>query len=1095
LRERGTGGEGPGRAHRRLFLALTLGLLLPNLSCHRETPPAVPVPFCEGRSVLQITVPPGEYVHVIADQQERDAVLTLADAAGRRLLRVDSLVAAPAPPWPAEEVHWVAPAGGPVRIELTVTLGARGACAPRLAARRPATAADRRRARAETALAWGHALRRTDSPERCRAAIEPYGRAARRFAGLGLAGRRAEALFGLGLLQRLCLRDDPAALRAFTRALAPAVGEVAFEAKVRQHLGDLRYRLGDLPGAAAEYRQSLGLRRSAGDRAAEAVTSDSLGLALHLQGRYDEAAGLFDRALALWRREDGLRVRAGFLLNRGHLHFDLGETERARERFGEALALYRQAGDRGGQGTALNGLGLVELAAGRAQAALVRLREARTLRQPGSRGLAVTLTTLGVAYRQLGRWEDARRAYAQALPIFVALGDVREQGRSLGNLGWLEAATGRPAAALARFEQALGRFQVPADAPNGPDRAWILGGEALVLRRRGDLPAARAAMEESLAEIERHRIRQVTSTTRAAFFATRQDSYDFLIDLLLEMDRREPTAGFAAEALEVNERSLARSLLDVLAARGTDLRGLHPAGGSATAPELHAREREVERAIEVLVSRQTRLAEEADAAALVRQVEEELGRRWQELERVRTALRAGDPRYAALTEPRPWTAEEIRRDLLDRDTLLLEYRLGAERSTLWAATPEALATFELPGRAVIEKEARRAVELLARGTPKAEGSVRHPLAALSRLLLAPAAHLLPGKRLLVVGDGILQSLPFAALPKPGPGPRAELGEPLVAGHEIVLLPSVSVLGVLRREVAGRARAPHALWVLASPDFGGRDDLALLPSAEQEAEAILRLVPAAERRALFGREARRAAVLDGTLGDYRILHFATHGAFGAGEPGGGRLVLAQVGPHGLEANGFLHLGDIYDLDLRADLVVLSACRSALGNELRGEGVMGMTRGFFYAGAERVVVSLWNVNDRAGAELMERFYRGLLVEELAPPAALRAAQDAIRRQRRWRSPYYWAGFVLQGEWRGSVSGGGRGPSPRVEGRGSEQVPEPQARTSPAMIGGRVSVPDGSLTAPPPFDATSMGMRGSRGDASPEKSSLSRGESSSS
>ena len=152
-------------------------------------------------------------------------------------------------------------------------------------------------------------------------------------------------------------------------------------------------------------------------------------------------------------------------------------------------------------------------------------------------------------------------------------------------------------------------------------------------------------------------------------------------------------------------------------------------------------------------------------------------------------------------------------------------------------------------------------------------------------------------------------------------------------------------------------------------------------------------------------------------DYRFLHFATHGSFAATDPGGGRLVLAQVDPRGRpEPNGFLHLADIYELDLRADLVVLSACQSALGREVRGEGMMGMTRGFFYAGAERVLVSLWNVNDRVTVELMRRFYRGILVEGLSPAAALRAAQDAIRRQKRWRAPYYWAGFTLQGEWRG-------------------------------------------------------------------------------
>ncbi len=282
---------------------------------------------------------------------------------------------------------------------------------------------------------------------------------------------------------------------------------------------------------------------------------------------------------------------------------------------------------------------------------------------------------------------------------------------------------------------------------------------------------------------------------------------------------------------------------------------------------------------------------------------------------------------------------------------------------------------------------------------------------LSRVLLDPVAPLLRDKRLLVVGDGALQSLPFAALPEPGSR------EPLVARHEIVALPSVSVLGEIRREVATRSRAPKALWMLAAPDFGVRSAFKPLQYAGKEAEAALELVPAADRVEVQGREATRGAVLGGALRDYRILHFATHGSFAATDPGGGRLVLAQVDPSGRrEPNGFLRLADIYGLSLRADLVVLSACESAQGREVRGEGMMGMTRGFFYAGAERVLVSLWNVSDRPTVELMRSFYRGMLVDGLSPAAALRKAQDWVRQQEGWRAPYYWAGFTLQGEWRG-------------------------------------------------------------------------------
>jgi CHAT domain-containing protein/tetratricopeptide (TPR) repeat protein len=952
--------------------------------------------------------------------------LTLFGPGGRQLVRVDSYTVTSAHPLPAEEVHWVADSPGELRIELALISGSGGPCDLRLAARRRATAADRARALAETELARGHALRRTKEPESCRAGVLPLESAQRRFADLGLPRRRAEALLALGLLQKDCLRQSEAALQAFIRLEPLAAGDPAFESIVRQHLGELRSALGDLDNAIAEYRRALELRRRLGDRFGEAVTSNNLGLALHLRGRYDEAAALFDRAIAL-QRDPGERATA--LLNRGYLHRELGELVRARERFDAALLLSRQVKDRDNEAKVLNALGVVAQDAGRPAAALEPLRGALELRSPGTLGRAITLTTLGVSYRQLGRLDDARRAYAEALPIFRKLGNAHEQAKCLGNLGRLEATTGDDAAALDHLDGALGLFRTLGDPP---DLAWTLEGKAWVLRRRGDLGTARRLMEEALSAVERHRFSQTSHNTRAGFFATRQGSYDFLIDLLMEMHRKTPAAGHDAAALEVSERSLARSLLDGLAAGGTDL------GGGGAAPELRTRERELENEIDALVARQTRLTQ--DTPEQLRPVEAELGRRWEELDRVRAGLRAADPRYASLTQPRHWRAAEIQR-LLDRDTLLLEYRLGEKRSFLWAVTPDSLATFELPGRAVIEEVASRAGDLLARSqSRKAENSSIPQLARLSRLLLDPVAPLLAGKRLVVVGNGILQSLPFAALPEPGSA------GPLVARHEIVSLPSVSVLGVLRQEVARRPAPPKTLWVLADPDFGGVAPP--LPYTRQEAAAILKLAPARERFAVLGREASRAAILNGALRDYRFLHIATHGSFAATDPGGGRLVLAQ--------SGFLHLADIYELDLRADLVVLSACQSALGREVKGEGMMGMTRGFFYAGAERVLVSLWNVNDRATVDLMQRFYRGMLADGLSPAAALRAAQNGMRSQPRWRAPYYWAGFTLQGEWRANRPADAdraRRASP-VHGT---FVHHPARRSRSSMPGGLLSVPD--------------------------------------
>lgn len=189
----------------------------------------------------------------------------------------------------------------------------------------------------------------------------------------------------------------------------------------------------------------------------------------------------------------------------------------------------------------------------------------------------------------------------------------------------------------------------------------------------------------------------------------------------------------------------------------------------------------------------------------------------------------------------------------------------------------------------------------------------------------------------------------------------------------------------------------------------------LGASRQEAEALVGLAPAGEVRAMLGFAASRQTVLSGELGPYRILHFATHGLIDPRHPELSGLVLSQLDSAGRPVEGFLRLADVYDLDLRADLVVLSGCQTALGKEVRGEGLMGMTRGFLYAGVPRVVGSLWRVEDRASVKLMSRFYRALWQEKRSPAAALREAQLALRQERRYRDPHSWAAFVLQGEWR--------------------------------------------------------------------------------
>jgi CHAT domain-containing protein len=410
------------------------------------------------------------------------------------------------------------------------------------------------------------------------------------------------------------------------------------------------------------------------------------------------------------------------------------------------------------------------------------------------------------------------------------------------------------------------------------------------------------------------------------------------------------------------------------------------------------------------------------------------------LEQAQSRIRETSPQYASLTQPVTLNLQEIQSKILDEDTVLLEYQLGSEKSFLWAVTSSSITSFQLPPRAEIESAARRVYELLTarnlstRGeTPAARAArVRQSdesyytaAARVSELLLGPAAAQIKGKRLLIVAEGVLQYLPFAALPEPGKQ------TPLMVDHEIVTAPSASVLAVLRQETASREPAGKTLFVVADPVYsandarvvvnaqrkpgGSSESFLRLRFSRTEAEQITNLIPADGAVKAFDFDANRDAVLKTDLARFRILHFATHSLVDDERPELSGIVLSLVERAGNRQDGFLRLYDVYNLRLNADLVVLSACRTALGQEIKGEGLIGLTRGFFYAGAPRVLASLWQIDDRTTAEFMRPFYEAMLARHERPAAALRAAQIAMWKTKGWDAPYYWAAFTMQGEWK--------------------------------------------------------------------------------
>ncbi|HVF87434.1 MAG TPA: CHAT domain-containing protein, partial [Pyrinomonadaceae bacterium] len=532
-----------------------------------------------------------------------------------------------------------------------------------------------------------------------------------------------------------------------------------------------------------------------------------------------------------------------------------------------------------------------------------------------------------------------------------------------------------------------------------------------------------------------------------------------------------PAAGYDALALQTSERARARSLLEQLAETNADIR-------QGIDPLLRERERTLQQQMNAKSAARINAFNKRSNETLASGFDKEIAELTSRYRAVEAQIRSSSPRYGALTRPEPLAASEIQQ-LLDQDTVLLEFSLGEKRSWLWAVTPDRIISHPLPPRVEIERATRAVYELLTARQPKAglteaeatarvnEADARFQIegAGLGRMLLGPIADLLrrelKGRRLLIVASGALEYLPFAALPLPS---NDNGYQPLIADHEIVNLPSASVLSVMRRETAKRVHAPGVVAVMADPVFDtsdprlmtavarkvGNQDVAInvrstgetpssasvapndspltravrgmnrasltrLPFSREEADAVAALVPSESLLKATDFRANRATATSGELGNYRIVHFATHGLLNSEHPELSGLVLSLVDENGRAQDGFLRMHEIYNLRLPAEVVVLSACQTALGKEIKGEGLVGLTRGFMYAGAERVVASLWQVDDLATAELMKIFYRGMLKEGLRPAAALRAAQLEMMKQKRRSSPFFWAAFVIQGEYK--------------------------------------------------------------------------------
>jgi CHAT domain-containing protein/Tfp pilus assembly protein PilF len=860
------------------------------------------------------------------------------------------------------------------------------------------------------------------------------------FEELGDKAQIAKALneVGKALYER---GDYSAALARLERSLvmSEAIESKAGVASAWLDIALVRYFQSDYPAALAAYQKSLPLSEELEDGRTLAACLNGIGMVYKRLGDFDLALQHYQRSLKL---DEQLGLRNGMaavLNNLGSVYYDKGDYARALESYQKSLDLKDALGDKGRMPNTLHNIGLIHEKQGNYELAEHYYWKALAISEEiGSKAkVAVSLLAVGDTATWQRKYDEARRFYGKALELYETLGNRRGVAAVLNAMGLVAQAQGDYALALERLNasshlsEELGVRTGVAGALSDIASVERLQGkhvEALSASERAAAVATeiaspnllwRALCEQGRAHRALGAGRQARRALEAAvetvdslredlaggpqgsqrFLEERIVPYHELLALLL-------AEGLAREAFDYAERAKARTLLDVLRSGHVDI-----------TKAMTASERQQERA---LAQRRVTLGTAVHQGAAVAKpdavrladLKVQLENARLEYESFRTSLYASHPELRTVRgEVNPVTVDEAISVLPDDRGVLLEYVVTEDRTYLFVLTRGA-EPLRVHSVEIRKKELTERVSAFRERLDRRDLDIQAPAAALHDLLLGPARAQIEGKtQLIIVPDDVLWDLPFQALRHAG-------NRYLLQDHAISYSPSITAL----REMAKHRKpavGPSALLALGNPAVDSRTaervhslhrdaTLGPLPHAEREVKDLARLYGRKQSRVYVGAEASERRTKAETSGA-RVLHFATHGIVNEASPMYSQLVLSQSDEG---EDGLLEAWEILNLDLDADLAVLSACETGRGRVGAGEGMIGLSWAFFVAGCPTTVVSQWKVESASTTELMLAFHRNLKKGQ-SKAAALRSAALKLLGDSRYRHPFYWAGFVVVGD----------------------------------------------------------------------------------
>ena len=857
---------------------------------------------------------------------------------------------------------------------------------------------------------------------------------------------KAEALLQLSDCQNY--DNTPQAISTARESLGlwQSVNDRLGMARSYEAIGHYELAQTNLIEATKNHEESLKIFRELNIVSEQAEALINLGFVAYRQGAWDDCLSLLTQAqLMLDERAEPYKM-GQIVSTIGEAFLENGLLEEALKKIERATEYFVDAEDFRSVSVMRWDLGKVYYAQGKYSDALTSLNRALTDFQ-GFRDRyreALCNESLGSTYSAMGNRETALQYFQSALDLYRGLDKTMEAARTSALIGQEYLQQGKLRLAREQLNAALNTFDKLADQVNRSATLYTLGRLEL---KENNLQAAEDYLRRSIDATENIRRVSTSNDLTASLSAAVDDRYQSYVECLMRQHKAQPDKGFNVRAFEASESSRGRALVEMLRATGGNF-----APGVDTA--IMEREKVLRSSLRVKEDyKVTLLAGEYNGEDLAT-LDAQIAQLEKEHNQVVETIQSSYPAFKQITHPQSLSLRQIQeRVIADDHTVVLEFSLGENESYVWVVTKNNLTSYILPSSHQIADQANKLYKLL-KTQPDHNQTAETINAAASELgqtVLAPVASELNKQRLIVVAHRDLNFIPFQVLLHP------KNNQPLIANYDVVNAPSASILAGLSEEGRRRDRG-RVLAAFGSPVFesnysskanNGNVEIASLQSmnyarwrqavrdtdfngdafepsriqplffAGRELANLREVVGEQQSMIAVNFDASRDNLLKHDLTQYSILHFATHGYLDKKRPENSGLILSTMTPDGKAQNGFVSLRDVYQLRAPVAVVVLSACQTGLGKEVRGEGFIGLTRGFMYAGASSVVASLWKVDDEATAELMKRFYKNMLEDGMTPAAALREAQNSFRQHPNWSAPYYWAGFTLQGDYRQVVA----------------------------------------------------------------------------